>query len=445
MSDEALCDEVIQQIDATLENDSRILVAFSGGIDSTVLLHALMTIKGDLRPALMLRAVYVHHGLSQHAEEWAEHCRRQCEQWNIPLHVAYVSVDPSQVGIEAAARAVRYQALNDLLSDNEVLVTAQHRDDQCETFLLALKRGSGPAGLSAMPERIAFGDYQQVRPLLDVSRRQIEDYARIQKLHWVDDDSNQDARFDRNFLRLDVLPVLEQRWPQFSRMVSRSASLCAEQEQLLDELLAPILTQQVDSDGAIAIDGLLSVSDSQRRALLRRWLSQRGVMMPSLEQLEKLWWEVALSQQDAEPILKLGEHHVRRYRQRLYLLPVMQPVDEIQLVWDGQSKLLLPDSLGALVIDESGEVVRSPQDDELVTVRFSAPGNLNIHMVGRTHSRSLKKLWQELGVPVWRRQRTPLLFYGDTLIAALGVFVTVEGQRQGEDAGWNIVYRKKLY
>lgn len=445
MSDEVLCDKVIQQVDTTLKNDDHILVAFSGGIDSTVLLHVLMTIKKQLRPELMLRAVYVHHGLSRYAEEWAEHCRLQCEQWNIPLDVAYVSVDPSLAGIEAAARNARYQALNDLLSDNDVLVTAQHRDDQCETFLLALKRGSGPAGLSAMPERMAFGRHQQVRPLLNISRQQIEAYARIQKLRWVDDDSNQDARFDRNFLRLNVLPTLEQRWPQFSRMVSRSASLCAEQEQLLDELLLPVLSRLVNSGGAIDIEGLSSVSDIQRRALLRRWLNQHDVMMPSQEQLEKLWWEVALSQQDAEPMLKLGDYQIRRYRQCLYLLPAMQSVDEIQLDWDGQSKLLLPDSLGVLIPDELGEAVRSPKADEQVTVRFSAPGNLNIHITGRTHSRSLKKLWQELGVPVWLRQRTPLLFYGDNLIAALGVFVTVEGQRQGDDAGWNILYRKKSY
>ncbi|MFV0549878.1 MAG: tRNA lysidine(34) synthetase TilS [Limnobaculum xujianqingii] len=445
MSDEVLCDKVIQQVDTTLKNDDHILVAFSGGIDSTVLLHVLMTIKEQLRPELMLRAVYVHHGLSRYAEEWAEHCRLQCEQWGIPLDVVYVSVDPSLAGIEAAARNARYQALNDLLSDNDVLVTAQHRDDQCETFLLALKRGSGPAGLSAMPERMAFGRHQQVRPLLNISRQQIEAYARIQKLRWVDDDSNQDARFDRNFLRLNVLPTLEQRWPQFSRMVSRSASLCAEQERLLDELLSPVLSRLVNSDGAIDIEGLSSVSDIQRRALLRRWLNQHDVMMPSQEQLEKLWWEVALSQQDAEPMLKLGDYQIRRYRQCLYLLPAMQSVEEIQLDWDGQSKLLLPDSLGVLIPDESGEAVRSPKADEQVTVRFSAPGNLNIHITGRTHSRSLKKLWQELGVPVWLRQRTPLLFYGDNLIAALGVFVTVEGQRQGDDAGWNILYRKKSY
>ncbi|MCD1125045.1 tRNA lysidine(34) synthetase TilS [Jinshanibacter sp. LJY008] len=445
MSDEALCNDVIQQVDATLKNDDRILVAYSGGIDSSVLLHALMTIRGKLRPALMLRAVYVHHGLSKHAGEWAEHCRLQCEKWNIPLQIAYVNVEPSLTGIEAAAREARYQALSYLLSDSDVLVTAQHRDDQCETFLLALKRGSGPAGLSAMPERMMFGDYQQVRPLLNVSRQQIEDYARIQKLRWVDDDSNQDARFDRNFLRLNILPTLEQRWPQFSRMVSRSAALCAEQERLLDELLAPTLSRLVDVNSAIDIDGLSSVSDSQRRALLRRWLSQQGMMMPSQDQLEKLWWEVALSQQDAEPQLRLGNYQIRRYQQRLYLLPIMQPVDEIQLVWDGKSTLRLPDSLGELTPDEPGEVVRSPGADEPVTVRFSAPGNLKIHIVGRTHSRSLKKLWQELDVPVWLRQRTPLLFYGDKLIAALGVFVTVEGQRQGDDAGWNIRYQKKSY
>ncbi|WP_268647783.1 tRNA lysidine(34) synthetase TilS, partial [Escherichia coli] len=156
----------------------------------------------------------------------------------VPLTVTHVQVDARQGGIEAAARAARYAAFSAALAEGEALLTAQHLDDQSETFLLALKRGSGPAGLSAMAARATLGEHLLLRPLLGCSRQTLESYAQRHALSWIDDDSNQDTRFDRNFLRLQVLPQLNQRWPHFASAVARSASLCAEQEQLLDELLA---------------------------------------------------------------------------------------------------------------------------------------------------------------------------------------------------------------
>ena len=443
-NDTANTENVLKQLAHALASDARLLVAFSGGVDSTVLLHGLAALKASLRPDFSLRAVYVHHGLSQNADAWADHCRTQCERWNVPLEVVRVSVDGAGAGIEAAARDARYRAFAERLAEGETLVTAQHLDDQCETFLLALKRGSGPAGLSAMPERMPFGKGTQARPLLNVSRRDIEGYAAENALTWVDDESNQDARYDRNFLRLNVLPQIDARWPHFTRAVARSAELCAEQESLLDELLAPTLTRLCDADGALDVDGLRTVSAAQRRALLRRWFSLCGAQMPSREQLETLWLEVAQSQEDAQPQLTLSTHQVRRYRQRLYLLPPMNDVSNAVLEWDGQSRLRLPDGLGALLPATEGLALRMPRADERLTVRFCAPGGMNLEIVGRPHSRPLKKLWQEFGVPPWLRQRTPLLFYNDTPIAAVGVFITRDGEAKQGDAVWHVQYDNDL-
>lgn len=439
-NDTANTENVLKQLAHALASDVRLLVAFSGGVDSSVLLHALASLKASLRPDFSLRAVYVHHGLSQNADAWAAHCRVQCEGWGVPLEVVRVSVDAAGAGIEAAAREARYRAFAERLTEGETLVTAQHQDDQCETFLLALKRGSGPAGLSAMPERMPFGKGTQARPLLNVSRREIEGYATENSLAWVEDESNQDARYDRNFLRLNVLPQIDARWPHFARAVARSAELCAEQESLLDELLAPRLAELCDADGALDLDGLRAVSAVQRRALLRRWFGLHHAQMPSREQLETLWLEVAQSQEDAQPQLMLSTHQVRRYRQRLYLLPPMNDVSAAVLEWDGQSRLWLPDGLGALFPATEGLALRMPRADERITVRFCAPGGQNLEIIGRPHSRSLKKLWQELGVPPWLRQRTPLLFYNDTLIAAVGVFTTRDGETKQGDAVWHVQY-----
>lgn len=443
-NDTANTENVLKQLAHALASDVRLLVAFSGGVDSTVLLHGLMALRASLRPDLSLRAVYVHHGLSQNADGWAAHCQTQCDRWNVPLEVVRVSVDGADAGIEAAAREARYRAFAERLAEGETLVTAQHLDDQCETFLLALKRGSGPAGLSAMPERMPFGSGTQARPLLNVSRREIEGYAAENDLVWVEDESNQDARYDRNFLRLSVLPQIDARWSHFTRAVARSAELCAEQESLLDELLAPRLAELCDADGALDLNGLRAVSDVQRRALLRRWFGLHHAQMPSREQLETLWLEVAQSQEDAQPQLQLSAHLVRRYRQRLYLLPPMNDVSATVLEWDGRSSLRLPDGLGFLLPATEGLALIMPRADERLTVRFSAPGGLNLEMVGRPHSRPLKKLWQELGVSPWLRQRTPLLFYNDTLIAAVGVFITRDGEAKQGDTIWHVQYDKDM-
>jgi len=417
-----------------------LLVAFSGGLDSSVLLHLLVQLRQQL-PELQLRAVHVHHGLSSFADRWVEHCRQQCAAWQLPLVVQYVQVDGRQDGIEAAARAARYSAFAATLAADETLLTAQHLDDQCETFLLALKRGSGPAGLSAMAAQTSLGNNGLLRPLLGSSRQQLEAYAQQHQLSWIEDDSNQDSRFDRNFLRLQVLPLLNQRWPHFAAATARSASLCAEQEQLLDELLAEQLHSLLDEENALAIDGLLGCSPARRFALLRRWIAARGASMPSREQLQRLWHEVALSREDAEPQLQLGQYQIRRFRRRLYLLPLMADLRQTCLEWSLTEPLMLPDGLGELVSGEGDIVLHAPQPLQKVSVRFSAQGKLRI--LGRTHSRPIKKLWQELGIPPWQRERTPLIYYDDQLIAALGVFVSEAGQPAEGQQPLRLQWRKK--
>jgi tRNA(Ile)-lysidine synthase len=410
----------------------RLCVAFSGGLDSTVLVHALAQLRDCGIADISLRAIYIHHGLSRFADHWAAHCQQQCQRWAVEFQVIYVTVDARAEGIEAAARNARYQALAANLQVGETLVTAQHLNDQCETFLLALKRGSGPAGLSAMAASIDGAQYPLLRPLLSLSRQQLADYAAQQQLSWIEDDSNQDVRFDRNFLRLNVLPLLYQRWPHFAQSVARSASLCAEQEQLLDELLAETLSSLIAQDGSLAIDALFPMSAVRRFALIRRWLAQQGEKMPSREQLSRLWNEVAISRCDAEPQLQLGKKTLRRFRQRLYLLPMMAELQHTVLQWSLQAPLLLPDNVGCLKVQDAKSesayqvCVRAPLAGEVVTVRFYTQGKVQI--VGRQHAREMKKLWQELVVPPWQRTRIPLIFYNDQLIAAPGYFITQQGQ-----------------
>jgi tRNA(Ile)-lysidine synthase len=419
----------ISALAQSLEPHRQLLVGFSGGLDSTVLLHQLVCWR-EQQPDVSLRAIHVHHGLSAHADEWVEHCQALCAQWQVPLSVVRVRLNLAGESIEAQARQARYQAFRETLIPGEVLLTAQHLDDQSETFLLALKRGSGPAGLAAMPPSLSFGDTLLLRPLLQTRRTALEAWAQQHALRWIEDDSNQDDKYDRNFLRLHVLPVLTTRWPHFADAVARSAALCGEQEQLLDELLAEELAALTTAAGALHIAPLITKSATRRAAILRRWLAQLGVVMPSRDRLARIWQEVALARDDATPGVKLGEGEIRRYQGRLWWVQVTPGQRETVINWeDPFTPLTLPAGLGQLKLIPGGEI-RAPHAGEPVTVRFYAPGAL--HIVGRAGGRKLKKIWQELGVPPWQRDNTPILFYGETPIAAAGQFITRDGLAEDE-------------
>lgn len=424
-------------LNTSLLNSQSILVAFSGGLDSTVLLHQLVLWRA-LHPDVALRAIHIHHGLSPHADSWVQHCESVCAQWQVPLVVERVHLEDDGLGIEAQARRARYQAFAQTLLPGEVLMTAQHLDDQCETFLLALKRGSGPAGLSAMGENSPFAGTRLIRPLLAQTREALEAWARQHELCWIEDESNQDDTYDRNFLRLRVNPLLQQRWPHFAQAVARSAALCAEQESLLDELLASDLADCITAHGTLLVAPLMMMSGVRRAALLRRWLAGVNAPMPSRNGLERIWQEVALAREDASPCFRLGECEVRRYQSQLWWVKSVDGQSETVIPWlEWKTPLALPAGLGSVQLISAGEL-RMPQADEAVSIRFKAPGVL--HIVGRNGGRKLKKIWQEQGIPPWRRDTTPLLFYGETLIAAAGVFVTREGAAEDEE-GVSLVWR----
>lgn len=430
---------MISDLAQTLQPYRQFLLAFSGGLDSTVLLHRLVRWR-EQDPTIQLRAIHIHHGLSANADGWVVHCQQVCQQWQVPLLVERVVLGDEGLGIEAHARQARYQAFRMALLPGEALVTAQHLDDQCETFLLALKRGSGPTGLSAMSGESNFAGTKLLRPLLNERRESLYQWAMTHQLTWIEDESNQDDAYDRNFLRLRIVPLLSARWPHFAEAVARSASLCGEQEQLLDEMLAAELATLMAEDGSLAVEPLTTLSAPRRAALLRRWLGAHNALMPSRDVPERIWREVAQAREDAFPCLRLGDFTVRRYQQRLHWVKYIPGQTEAVLSWpDISEPLLLPADLGELALQPGG-ALREPNQGDTVTIRFRASGNL--HIVGRHGGRKLKKIWQELGVAPWRRDTTPLLFYGETLIAAADdLFVTQEG-RVEQGKGVQMVWRK---
>jgi len=289
-----------------------------------------------------------------------------------------------------------------------------------------------------MPSSRMLGTHQLVRPLLNQSRQSLEAYADAHQLVWIDDESNQDLRYDRNFLRQRLLPELYQRWPHFAEATARSAALCSEQEQLLDELLAGQLAELIQPDGSLYFPPLMNMSTLRANALLRRWIAGQGGAMPSRDALKRIRDEVMASREDAQPRLRFGQTELRRFRQQLYWLPLFTSLRDTELAWpDIRQPLSLPQNLGTLRASMSQSLLRYPLPDEQISVRFHAQGQ--VHLVGRNGGREMKKLWQELQIPPWQRERLPLIFYNQTLVCVPNLFVTHAGAASDQQ-GWQIVW-----
>jgi len=432
-----------------------LLLAFSGGLDSTVLLDILTVLRNEQKAILSystqpitLRAIHINHGLSKYADYWVYHCEQQCKQRNVPLNVFNVKLSDISEGIEASARKVRYDVLRNNLLSNEVLLTGHHQDDQAETFLLALKRGSGPAGLSSMGMDTVFYEHRLLRPLLQCSKENLIFYAKERKISCIEDDSNSNDRFDRNFIRKYIIQI-KQRWPKFCNAVSRSARLCADQEKIIDELLIKNINEIINHDGSLYFTPLLKMNFLIIRAILRRWLASNGIKMPSFKKIDNILHDVMLSRRDAIPQIKVSYKKLLcRFRNRLYILPVQYfiSLDNIIFKWPtNEETLFLHKDIGFLTrkfvyynnvsLDNTSihfSVIRAPLDDEKVYIRFGSVSG-RLHIIGRHRSRKLKKIWQELAVPPWLRKIIPLLYYNNILIAALGFFVTKDSKLNTKD------------
>lgn len=299
-----------------------LIVGLSGGVDSVVLLHALSVVQRCEPNLPEISAVYINHGLSPNADLWQQFCSTFCESVRVPFTAYPVDVSPGpRESLEACAREQRYAALTrHAKSANGAILTAHHQDDQLETVLLQLKRGAGPKGLSGIPAISTMHSVILSRPLLAISREQIVAYARQHSLRWIEDESNMDDSFDRNFLRQQIIPSLSARWPAVGQTVSRSAGLCAEQQALLDEVCDDHLNNGLCyQPDRISVTQLKSFSARWQRALLRRWLERNQVAMPGTKQLEQIQYMLR-AKPDAQPHLVLGRVELRRYQNELHCL-----------------------------------------------------------------------------------------------------------------------------
>lgn len=384
-----------------------VVVALSGGLDSSVLLHALAALP-DYR-ARGLRALHVHHGLHAAADAWQAHCENFCAALGVALEVRPVAVErDSGLGLEGAARAARRGAFADSLRPGEWLALAHHRDDQAETFLLRALRGSGSEGLAAMQAQAAFAAGQLWRPLLALPRALLIEYAERQGLHWIEDPTNAELQHDRNFLRHQVMPLLRQRWPHADAALAASAGLSGQASALLGVQEEAWLSRHVNGN-RLDLHALRCAPPAQRARLLRRWVAQSAA--PPLPARGVLALENEVLERDDGARFAWHGVEIRRWRGGLHLLqalPAWPP--DWQADWDGSAPLLLPDG-GSLVL-HSAEGFPTP-----LQVRARRGGE-RLRLPGRAHSRPLKHLLQESALPPWQRSTLPLLWDGEELLAA---------------------------
>ncbi len=414
-----------------LPDDARVAIAFSGGVDSTVLLDAAVRVGGAARCI----ALHVHHGLSPNADEWLAHCAGFAHERSVEFASVHVDVSRATgVSIEAAARDARYRALDALCAQHRVhtLWLAQHADDQAETVLLQLLRGAGLAGLAAMaPEYSPSGaSVTRVRPLLHLLRAQLEQYAHARDLRWIDDESNADTRFARNALRHDVLPALAVHFPGFRDALARTAAHAAAAQRLLDELArVDLQAARGEEEGALSRDALLALDDDRAANLLRYWMRTLGLPAASTARLTD-----ALRQ-----LREIGDAHtlrvdhagqaLRSYRGLIYWEAgdSADPADETALVeraecvlaWRGESVWRLPQWRGTFVFSdasaEASDAIPASALTRAPLVARSRSGGERMRCMSNGPSRTLKNLFQERGVPSWKRD-VPLLFAGDILL-----------------------------
>jgi len=417
-----------------------IVIAYSGGVDSQVLLHACAMLKRQNKLSSSISVCHVNHGLSGNAEKWQQFTVAQCHKLSLPLVCLSVDIQKQpQQSLEAIAREKRYQAIADNIPDDAVLLTGHHQDDQLETFFLALKRGSGLKGLSGMLPISHFNEKRQLlaRPLLNHSREDIVNFAKEHKLDWIEDESNDDQGFDRNFIRHQLTPLLKSRWQSFDKTLIRSMGHCLDAEQLILEIAEQDYNQCKIANDRLDIKALKSLSKTRFNHVIRYWFQQCGRLMPSQQQLLQLFKQLQANE-DKTPEVKLGDAWLRRYREQLFLTADFEELSHwsypVDLTRESLNELTieLPDSLGKLKFssfEQELEPVNSktqsfalPTGSKTLTISF-VHQNPTCVPDYRQHSRPLKKIMQELAIPPWQRKRIPFLFVDDQLAAVIGHFV----------------------
>lgn len=418
-----------------LANYQRLIIAYSGGLDSSVLLHYLAAHRAEL-PELV--AVHINHGLQQQAESWQQHCQQMCDQLDITLQIIHVDAQAvNGESPEEAARNARLQAFKQVVGEGDCLLTAHHQNDQAETVLLQLMRGAGVNGLAAMPVTGQFAKAELHRPLLSYTREQLHSYALQHQLQWIDDHSNSDTRFDRNFVRHQLVPLIQQRWPSAITTLDRVAGHQQEALQLLEDIAEQDWQQcRGNDDQQLIINQVQTLSKPRQMNLFRYWMKRCHVIRPNKAKLNELQNTLLSCRSDAMALVEWSDVAIRRYADHLYLLKqATQQLSEVH--WQqfpGPLTLSNGQKLTVQQVDSNGLCV---PENASVSVR-TRKGGEKIKLAGHQHHHELKKLFQQWRVPYWLREQIPLLYINNDIAAVVGYGIGDKYRAKAGQEGWHV-------
>jgi tRNA(Ile)-lysidine synthase len=432
-------DEAFVSLSGSHKKIKSMTVALSGGIDSVVLLHLLHTIK--TKHHFTLKATHVHHGLSQNADKWARFCEKLCAKLSAPLDIHYIQLPKKKsLGIEGEARQLRYEKL--FQSKSDLVVLAHHADDQAETFLLQLIRGAGVKGLSSMAY---FDDTKKLwRPLLKVSRSDIESYAKQHKLKWIEDESNLNIDFDRNFIRSKVLPILKNRFNHIIKVISRSSVHLAEAQNLLDDLAKLDLKSYLKSNKykyKLQVKTLNKLSHARAKNVLRYWLEMNDQSMPSKDLLDELLRQVLMAKKDSELKIHLSkDFEIRRYKDEIYIVKKNQnKLKNYEIIWKGESEIILPNGQSLTFKKVRGKGINLKfMHDQKLKIRNRQGGEF-FKPDSKRPTKRIKQLLQESDLPPWEREFLPLIFIGDELASVPNFGIDIQFQAKSKEVGLEVI------
>ena len=424
----------------SLSGCQRFLVAYSGGLDSHVLLHLMTCLREEA--GYRIGAVHVNHNIQQESGAWAGHCCETCRALGVELEVIDIRAHQSRKeSLESWARHKRYTAIENILAEDEILLTAHHRDDQLETLLLRLFRGSGVTGLTSMRPVRPFGKGLHARPLLRHSRAQLSAYARSNNLNWIEDPSNADTYPDRNFVRHEVLPVIKNRWPSVDLPVTRTIQIFSDTQELLDDVAwQDLLNCSAEEPDVLALDQVKQLSIPRQKNLVRYWIRSLNLPPPDSRQLSQIVAEVIQARHDSNALARWKGAELHHYGNYMQLTAPLAEFDKSAVrVWDFTAPCRLDFGELTAVEGYGNGLKKESCSGARVEVRYRSGGE-KIRLPGRSCRHKLKKLFQETGTPPWLRARVPLIYVGNKLAMVAGFWIDADFAAAADETSWIVTW-----
>lgn len=433
-------DIIERQIKPLLPN--KFCIAFSGGVDSTVLLHVM---KNIIDEKSQIRAIHINHNIVDNSKVWSKTCKSICKNFGIDIEIISLEVTHIGYGLEAAARDERYKKLKEKLYENEYLLTAHHEEDQMETVFLRMARGTGLDGLQGINEKYSFGEGIIFRPMLEVSKTSVMDYAKEHQLKWVEDSSNQDTHFDRNFLRKKIIPQFRERWPSIASSVSRLSQLSAQNIKILNQIaeedIGPIANMN-----ELPLAKLLDKSFERANNMLRYIILANGMSIPSMKTLQDGLKEM-LDPETDKSVIAWKDYCIRKYKNHLYFLSNsdLEPNKvDVRIPWEIGKTVNLGENIGTIEATFiHGDGLSIEKCKNKLTISYRQGGEL-IKPIGHRINKSLKNLFQENQILPWMRDKIPLIYYQDELVSVADLWFNQNYVASQNEAGFVVNWHKKM-